>query len=290
MRHRIAGLFLLSLAAAACAPPSLLVPANDPVFARAQARERRTAAAVDALAAPPDERALFLQAEALYDYRFEFQRRSFWGYFAEGAASVTDFPALQSFSSSLDLADLRLQSYGGAIQLWETLLARHPDSKLAPLALYRLGWAYRCTDVRGFPRKSGDAAFDALRREYPGTPLALLAADARQTRWKSKKTAAAWSILPGAGQMYEGRIGNGTVRLGIGLASAAMVVAPIWVGYERRRDLRWDRDWPLLATGTLGAIVVSLDYTTAYQDAMRGAIEINERSEAAFEDAHPDAP
>ena len=39
-----------------------------------------------------------------------------------------------------------------------------------------------------------------------------------------------------------------------------------------------------------GLIVLSIDYTSAYEDAMRGVVQFNERAEAAFDDAHPDAP
>jgi hypothetical protein len=46
----------------------------------------------------------------------------------------------------------------------------------------------------------------------------------------------------------------------------------------------------LLAASIGGLAVLSFDYTTSYQDAMRGVIEWNERAQAAFEDAHPDAP
>jgi hypothetical protein len=70
----------------------------------------------------------------------------------------------------------------------------------------------------------------------------------------------------------------------------AAVVVPVYVGYQRRTELTWQRDWPLLAASVGGLIVLSFDYTTSYEDAMRGAVEWNERAEASFQDAHPDAP
>jgi hypothetical protein len=274
----------------ACAPPSVLIGSEDVTFARGQQRLHATTATVDALKPPEAERDLFLQAEGFYDYRFAFPRRSFVGYLAEGAAAVTDFPALQSFASSLDLADLRIGSSDGAIHLWETLLSQYPATSLRPLTLYRLGWAYRSTSARGFPRRSGDEAFALLAKEYPDSPFAPLAARAMSVPWKSKSKAASLSLVPGAGQMYEGRVGNGTVRLGFGLVSAAMVATPIYFAYERRRELQWNRDWPLLATGALGAVFISIDYTTAYQDAVQGAVRFNERTAAEFEDQHPESP
>jgi len=41
---------------------------------------------------------------------------------------------------------------------------------------------------------------------------------------------------------------------------------------------------------TTGLVVLSIDYTDSYRDAMRGVIQWNERAEAAFEDTHPLAP
>lgn len=69
-----------------------------------------------------------------------------------------------------------------------------------------------------------------------------------------------------------------------------MVVLPSAVAYQRRSDLSWGRDWPLFATGLGGLIVLNIDYTTAYEDALRGVVQWNERIESRFADAHPDAP
>jgi hypothetical protein len=272
-----------------CAP-SVLISPTDSTFVRSQSRLERTAARVEALGAPPQERALFMQAEAFYQYRFAPPARSTLAYVGEFAAAVTDFPALQSYSGSLDLRELRLRSSDAAIQLWETLLARQPSTVLRPLVLYRLGWAYPSSNVLGLPRKSGREAFAALVAENPGTPLAALAREAEALPLKRKGTAAAWSAFPGLGQFYVGEHLSGTIRVAVALAAITAVVVPATVAYQRRSELTWHHDWPLVAASLTGLIVLSFDYTASYQDAMRGVVEWNERAEAAFQDRHPDAP
>jgi hypothetical protein len=286
--------FAVALAAAAFVPlmgcsSSVLVRGDDQTFLRAEARLEKTVARVEALAPPPGERALFMQAEGFYRYRFTPSRGAFT-YAAEITAILIELPALQSLAGSLDLLDLRLRANDASVQLWETLLALHPTTVLRPLTLYRLGWAYRNSAATGMPRESGDEAFDALAAEAKGTPLARLALEAKAVPWKSKDTAAAWSVVPGLGQFYVGEKLSGSIRLVVALAAAAAIVIPIYVGYQRRDDLTWSHDWPLLAAGLGGLFVLSADYTTAYEDAMRGVVLFNERTEAAFEDAHPDAP
>jgi hypothetical protein len=285
-----AAVVAVALVATGGCSTSVLVRPDDATFARSAERVVKATAAVDALAPTPVERAQFLQAEGFYRYRFTPPSRGALAYVAEIAAAVTDFPAFQSLAGSLDLLDLRLRADDAAVQLWETLLANHPTTRLRPLTLYRLGWAYRSSGASGFPRESGDEAFDVLEREAPGTPLARLAVDARAVKWKSKDTAAAWSIVPGLGQMYVGEKARGALRLGLALAAVAAIAIPVVVAYERRADLDWSRDWPLLATGVGGLVLLSIDYTSSYEEAMRGVVEWNERAEAAFEDAHPDAP
>ena len=76
----------------------------------------------------------------------------------------------------------------------------------------------------------------------------------------------------------------------VALASAAAIIAPLVIGYQRRNELSWKHDWPLLATGTAGVIVLSIHYTLSFQDAMRAVVEFNERRERKFELTHPDAP
>jgi hypothetical protein len=39
-----------------------------------------------------------------------------------------------------------------------------------------------------------------------------------------------------------------------------------------------------------GIILLDVAYTTAYQDALRAAVQFNERQETAFEAQHPEAP
>ena len=269
---------------------SVVIRADDPVFARAQTRLTRTVARIEAARAPADQTALMLQAESLYRYRFAPPPRGFVSYAAEFAASAIEIPALQSLSGALDIHELRLRAPDGAVQLWESYLARYPGGELRPLALYRLGWAYRSTGAAGLPRKSGDEAFAQLQRESPASPLAVLAASTQGLAWKSKDAASAWSAVPGLGQMYVGRTAAGTGYLLVGAAAAAMIITPLVVGYQRRHDLSWSDDWPLLALGIGGLLVLSLDYTAAYQDAIARVVDWNERIENAFEDAHPDAP
>jgi hypothetical protein len=96
--------------------------------------------------------------------------------------------------------------------------------------------------------------------------------------------------VPGLGQMYVGKPVSGSLRLAIALAATAAVVTPVVIGLNRRNELSWSNDWPLLAVGIGGLVVLSIDYTSSYEDAIRGVVEWNERAEAAFEDAHQDAP
>lgn len=289
MRMRVS-IILLFGCAEACTSTPLILRTHDAAFMRSQGRMIRIARYVDQQNAAEPERNLFLQAEGLYDYRFAFPSRNVWSYLAEVAAAVTDFPAFQSLAGMLDLASFRLKTYDGAVHLWETLLFQHPQTSLRPLTLYRLGWAYRSTGVKGFPRRSGNEAFDLLVRDYPNSPLALLAVEAKAVRWKSKRTATAFSLVPGLGQMYVGEYGDGVARLGIALASLALVIAPSYIAYERRQDLSWGRDWPLLTTGVFGLVILSLDYTAAVQDVMQEVVEFNERREDEFNERHPDAP
>jgi len=277
------------LTAGACGH-SPLIRRDDPVLDDSQRRLATTVAAVDALGPPAPERLLFMQAEGFYRYRFQPPPRTAASTAAVVAAVITELPAFQALAGSLDLDDLRVRSADGAIHLWETLLARDPQTVLKPLTLYRLGWAYRNAGASGLPRESGDAAFDELIAVAPGSQLATLAAEARREPWKSKDAATRLSLIPGLGQFYLGKALSGTVRLAIGIGSVAMIALPIYAAYQRRHDLSWSHDWPLLATGLGGIIVLSVDYTLSYQDAMRGVVEFNDRVEADFEARHPGAP
>jgi hypothetical protein len=283
------GALVPALTSIGCAS-SVVISAQDTTFARAQQRLESTAARIEALNAPRDERLLFMQAEGFYQYRYLLASRGLSSAVTEFAAAGTDFPVLQSFAGSLDLLDLRLRSADAAIQLWETLLAQRPTTALRPLALYRLGWAYPNSNVLGLPRKGGSDAFAALIAEDPSAPLAGLAREAERVPTKKKSTAAAWSVVPGLGQFYVGRPLSGTVRVGVALASLAAIVVPAVVAYDRRSELTWQHDWPLLATSIAGVFVLSFDYTSSYEDAMRGVVEWNERAEAEFQSRHPDAP
>jgi hypothetical protein len=283
--------FIVALPAVinACAS-SVLIRPDDQTFARSERHLVTTSAYVGNLKPPPAEGALVLQAEGLYRYRFDPPARGFTSYAAEFGASATEIPVLQAMSGALDIFDLRLRASDGAVQLWETYLSRYPAGALRPLVLYRLGWAYHSTEAAGLPRKSGDEAFAQLRREYPGSPLSALAADAHGLDWKSKDAATGWSVVPGLGQMYVGGYAQGSVHLLVALAAVTMMVAPVVVAYDRRHDLTWGHDWPLLVVGVGGLLVLSLDYTFAYQDAIKRVVEWNDRLENAFEDQHPEAP
>jgi hypothetical protein len=281
---------LVALAATACScAQSILIRHSDPTYRRALERYRRTRELVATALAPEDEQDTFAMAEALYRYRFAAPHRTALSYLAEIGASVIDVPTLESLAGALDLFTLRLKANDGAVQLWESLLANDPSSPLAPFVLYRLGWAYRKAVVSGLPRTS-DTAFDEVVTHYPSSPLASLAAKAKHVPWKSPGTATAWSLIPGAGQMYVCEYSSGAIRLAIALAAAAAVIAPTVIAYERRDDLTWHHDWPLLASGIVGGTVLAIDYTLAYEDALRGVVELNDRTEAAFEDANNDAP
>jgi hypothetical protein len=262
---------------------SVVLPANDDAFNYAQTRLERTAAIVEA--APPAERAAFMQAEAVYRYRFLTDGRGTAAVLAEAAAAITDLPVFQSYAGALDLVALRYQSADAATQLWETFLARHPNSMLHPLALYRLGWSYRSVGISGLPRSS-DEAFDALAP----TTLANLANEAHAVRWKSKDVATSLSLIPGLGQLYVGETGSGVARLAVALAAAAAIITPAIVSLSHPSELTWKHDWPLLVSATAGVIVLSFDYTSSYEDAGRAVVRFNERAERRFEALHPEAP
>jgi len=269
---------------------TVLIHDDDATFRHASERLVRTSETVQATEASPGERASFLQAEAIYRYRFTPRGKGGAATTAELAAAATDFPVFQSLAGSLDLVDLRLRSADAAIQLWESFAARYPQSRLRALALYRLGWAYHNAGAAGLPRDSGEEAFDELAHCGPPPEIAPYVAAARAVPYKTKDAASWWSIVPGLGQLYVGEPVNGAVRLAIALAAAAAIITPAVIGLTRSDELSWRHDWPLLAIGIGGLIVLSADYTSSYQDAMRGVVEWNERHERDFENAHPDAP
>jgi hypothetical protein len=268
----------------------VLIHRDDLTFQQAQNRLLKTTNAPEVKAAPEPERTLFLQAESLYRYRFTPTPRSVSSQLAQTAAVVAELPALQAYAGSLDLMELRTRASDGAVQLWETLLAQYPCTTLRPLTLYRLGWAYRSTGVSGLPRDSGDEAFADLLRSHSTSPLAPLAREAMRVPWKSRDTATTWSLVPGLGQMYVGDYGSGLAYLGVALAAVAMIVVPAAIAFHRRSDLEWRGDWPLLAIAGGGVIVLTIDYTLAYQDVLRSVVLYNEKAEPRFESQHPNAP
>ena len=287
--RRLAVVVAVLVAPASACGRSVLIRRDDPTYRRAIAHFQRTRQLVAASLASDDDQAIFMQAEGLYRYRFAPPGRSVGSYVAQISASIIDLPMLDSLAGTLDLDTLRFRASDGAVQLWESLLANAPATPLRPLALYRLGWAYRNTMASGFP-SSSEAAFAEIARTYPTSPVAPFAAEAKRVEWKSQGSAAAWSIVPGLGQMYVGEYGNGAIRLTIALAAVSMIVIPSVLAYERRNDLTWHNDWPLILTGVAGVTVLTSDYSSSYQDAQRGVLELNEQREAEFEDLHPSAP
>jgi hypothetical protein len=283
----------VALLMCACSPSSILIRKDDQTYARSKERFERTWRLIEAAPSAKPEAAVFLQAEALYRYRLEPPRRSVGGYLAQGAAAALDFPAFQAIAASLDLFDLRLKANDGAIQIWETLLDWYPQSSLRPLTLYRLGWAYRSKITAGFPRENPNEVFDLLLRDYPTSSLAPLARSALAVPWKSQSTATGWSVIPGAGQIYAGETGNGLTRIGVALVGAGLVIVPSVLAAlkaNRGEHISTGEGFAYSGVAVGGLIVLSIDYTLAYQDALRAVMQFNERKERDFEDRHPEAP
>src|SRR5439155_7184302 len=130
---------------------------DDLTYRRAIDQFKKSRQLVAESMAPDEDQAMFMQAEGLFRYRFASPGRSFGSYVAQISASIIDLPVLDSLAGALDLDTLRLRTSDGAIQLWESLLARNPSTPLRPLTLYRLGWAYRNSIASGFPGTSDDA-------------------------------------------------------------------------------------------------------------------------------------
>jgi hypothetical protein len=288
MIARLARLAFAVVLAGGCGH-SALIRSDDTAYRRSLDRLRHTRQLVAESGAPDDDQAMFLQAESLYRYRFAEPGRSAGSYMAQTAAAAINLPVLEAFAGAINLYSLRLKTYDGAVQLWETMLARNPTSPLRPLTLYRLGWAYRNSIASGLPGTSA-GSFDEILEKYATSPVAPFAAQARRIAWKSESRATMWSLVPGLGQIYAGEVRNGLVRLTIALAADAMIVVPSVIAYQRRDDLSWSHDWPLFTTAIAGAIILATDYSSSYQDALRAVIEHNERGEAEFDAAHPDAP
>lgn len=276
---------LPALSFSACATSPVLVARSDKLFQKAQARLVRTSELVDRKKAPAPERALFMQAESFFRYRFQPPSQGGMVFLTEAAASATDFPAFQSLAGSLSLFDLRVRAPNAAVQLWETFLKSYPDSELRPLALYRLGWAYRSTSLSGLPRKKPNDAFDELIKEQPDSELASLANEAKQVPWKSQNSATVRSLIPGLGQFYVGDGESGLLRLAAALIGTAAVAYPIYAGFRNQSVSPG-----LAAVGVVGLFTITFDYTLSYEDAQRGVVRWNEKAEDRFDAAHPQAP
>src|SRR5580704_4784690 len=187
MEHAIGRSVLVVAALTASCGHSVLISHDDATYRRAIERYQRARQLIAASLAPDDEQVMFMQAESLFRYRFAPPPRSVGSYLAEVAASVIDLPTLEALAGSLDLYSLRLKSYDGSVQLWESLLELAPATTLRPLVLYRLGWAYRNATAAGLPRTS-EKAFDELEH-ITSSPLAALVHDARRVPSKSPSAA-----------------------------------------------------------------------------------------------------
>lgn len=243
-----------------------------------------TATALFARAPARAEAALFLQAEACFLYRPVIHGASALSLAGTALSAITDFAPLGVWSASADEDGLRLLAYDGAVRLYELFLARYPESPLAPFALYRLAWAYRGVSAPLFPRNPDSCGRELLAR-FPASPFAPWAGDALQVPYKLQGTAAAWSILPGAGQIYVGKTASGWIRLGLaGACTAAALLPPAFMLRDRRVD------WAGLAISAVGFIGLQISYTLAFEDAQRGALLFNEDKENRFRASHADAP
>jgi hypothetical protein len=275
------GAALASLLCACAASP--LIRRDDAQFADSLARLQHSDVQVRTMAGSAEEAALFLQAESFYRYRWSLHLHDSRAYALQTVAAAIDFGPFSALASTNGVGDLRLGAYDGAAQLYEADLDRFPQSRLAPLALWRLGWSYRAGQVKEFPRGSDDAFGELMRRGDP--LLSPLAAEARAVPWRSQDTAVALSALPGLGQIYCGETGNGVVRMILAAGFAALFAAPLALAVQQG-SLGWQR----LAASTAGFIGLQVVYTTSYQDAQRAALDFDERQEAAFMAAHPEAP
>ena len=287
--------FFMVLSALAARAAPFRVPADSGALAGLD-RYARTlsllargpASAADSQVLPslpePKEAAAFLQAEAFYLYRPAMRTPGALSLAAQALAASTDFAPLVVWTASTDANGLRMQGYDGAVMGFETFLARYPGSALAPFALYRLAWAYRGVSLDIFPR-GADSCARELRARFPGSSFAAWAGDAARTPYKRQGTAAAWSLLPGAGQFYVGKPGSGLARFGIAAGFAALaLIPPAYMIRDRRLD------WQGVLLSAAGFVGLQVSYTLAFQDAQRGAIAFNEEQERRFLAAHPDAP
>src|SRR5579863_6359488 len=137
--RRTWGTALIAMAVAAllngCSTSSVLIRPDDPTFMQSQERMQRTIILVEESKPNPAERALFLQGESFYRYRFEPPAHSTMSYLAEAAAVITDFPAFQSLAGSLDLVDLRLRASDSHPTLGNPSLSISRDDPSTPDAL-----------------------------------------------------------------------------------------------------------------------------------------------------------
>ncbi len=282
MKHVV--LFIIILGCTSCSTESVLIRHHDDAFSKAQNHFQHTKKIIHEMNPPSAEANIFMQAEGFYQYRFTPPPESSAKYFAEAASAITDFPGFQSLAGSLDMEDLRFRAPDSAVQLWETLLQEYPDTKLKPITLYKLGWAYRNVGAQGLPRSS-EKAFNELIREKPNSNLAILAKDAKEVPYKTKEEAGFRSIIPGMGQMYLGETQSGLTRLGIAIAGLIAVAVPVYNASHGHHG-----SLASTAIGLGGLITLSFDFTNSYEDAIHGVVRWNERAESEFQSRYPTAP
>ncbi len=276
-----------------CAQSSLIAK-NDPRHAESL---KRFSAFLDTVSARPgasaqgntsvtEEKAALIQAEAFYQYRLEFRRPTARSFLAQILASAIEFAPLSIWASSSDITQLRLQSYNGAIQLYEGFLESYPASPYRSLALYRLAWAYRNASIEGLPHDA-ENILDVLASE-PLPASSAYAAYARELKaiaYKSQNAVAGWSVIPGASQCYVGKFALGGLYFGLALGfTAAAFIPPIYMIHERKFDLA------ATLISFLGFVGLEVAYSDSFEDGQKAAVEYNERREAEFARKHLELP
>jgi len=276
---------MVAFISTSCSTESVLIHHDDATFSKAQKHFQKMGKELDKINPPLAERNIFLQAEGFYQYRFSPPKKSSAKYLAEAASAITDFPGFQSLAGSLDMEDLRFRASDSAVQLWETLLKKYPNTTLKPITLYQLGWAYRNVGAQGLPRSSPDEAFNELIKEEPNSKWAKLAIDAKKVPYKTKEEAGFRSLIPGMGQMYLGETQSGFTRLGIAIAGLIAVAVPVYNAAHGHHNALSST-----ALGLGGLIILSFDFTNSYEDAIHGVVQWNERAESEFQRTHRNAP
>src|SRR4051812_47403223 len=112
-----AALFALTVWGCASSP---LVRKEDPSFVRSLERYRSS---LENRTCPGgvSETALFMQGEAFFWYRPGMESPGAFAMAAQALAASTDFAPLSVWAASSEINQLRMQSYNGAVQIYEML-------------------------------------------------------------------------------------------------------------------------------------------------------------------------